>query len=44
MHYTSNRPDHVKVGTIKTLTRRAKIICRTEGSLSDELNYIKKTV
>ena len=44
MHYTSNRPDHVKVGTLKTLVRRAKIVCRTEESLTDELNYIKKTM
>ena len=43
MHYTSNHPEHVKVGTIKTLIRRAKIVCSTEELLTDELNYIKKT-
>ena len=42
MHYTSNHPEHVKVGTIKTLIRRAKIVCSTEELLTDELNYIKK--
>ena len=26
MHYTSNHPEHVKVGTIKTLIKRAKIV------------------
>ena len=42
MHYTSNQPEHVKVGTIKTLVRRTKIVCSTEESLTEELNYIKK--
>ena len=44
MHYTSNQPDHVKVGTIKTLVRNAKIVCSTEESLTDELNHIRKTM
>ena len=44
MHYTSNHPEHVKVGTINTLIRRAKIVCSTEELLTDELNYIKKTM
>ena len=44
MHYTLNQPEHVKVGTIKTLIRRAKIVCSTEELLTDELNYIKKTM
>ena len=44
MHYTSNQPEHVKVGTIKILVRRAKIVCHSEESLTDELNYIKKTI
>ena len=26
MHYTSNQPEHVKIGTIKTLVRRAIIV------------------
>ena len=42
MDYTSNQPEHVKVGTIKTLIRRAKILCSTEELLTDELDYIKK--
>ena len=42
IHYTSNQPEHIKLGTIKTLFRRAKIVCSTEESLTDELNYIKK--
>ena len=41
MHYTSNKPEHVKVGTIKTLVRRATIVCSAEESLTD---YIKKTM
>ena len=44
LHYTSNQPEHVKIGTIKTLVRRAKIVCSTEESLTDELDYIKKTM
>ena len=44
MHYTSNQPEHVKIATIKTLVRRAKIVCSTKKSLSDELSYIKKTM
>ena len=44
MHYTSNQPEHAKGGTIKTLVRRAKIVCSTEESTSDELDYIKKTM
>ena len=44
LHYTSNQPEHVNIGTIKTLVRRAKIICSTEESLTDELDYIKKTI
>ena len=42
MHYTSNQPERVKVGTIKTLVRRAKVVCSTEESVTDELDYIKK--
>ena len=42
MHYTSNQPEYVKVGTIKALVKRAKIACSTEESLTDELGYIKK--
>ena len=41
MHYTSNQPEHVKVGIIKTLVRRATIVCSAEESLTD---YIKKTM
>ena len=44
MHYTSNQPEHVKIGTIKTLVRREKIVCSTEESLTEELNDIKKTM
>ena len=44
MHYTSNQPENIKLCTIKTLLRRAKIVCCTEESLTDELNYIKKTM
>ena len=44
MHFTSNQPEHVKIATIKTLVRRAKIVCSTEKSLNDELSYIKKTM
>ena len=44
LHYTSNQPEHVKIGIIKKLVRRAKIVCSTEESLTDELDYIKKTM
>ena len=44
MHYTSNQPEHVKVGAIKTLVRREKIACSTEESSTDELDYIKRTM
>ena len=44
LHYTSNQPEHVKIGTIKTLVRRAQIVCSTEESLADEFDYIKKTM
>ena len=40
MHYISNQQEHVKVGSIKTLVRRAK--SSPEESLTDELNCIKK--
>ena len=33
----------MKLGTIKRLVRRAKIVCSTEESLTDEIDYIKKT-
>ena len=42
MHYISNQQKHVKVGTIKTLVRRAKIVCSTEESLTNELVCSKK--
>ena len=44
MHHISNQQKRVKVGTITTLVRRAKIVCSTEESLTDELDYIKKTM
>ena len=34
MDYTLNQPEHVKVGTIKTLVKRAKIVCNIEESLT----------
>ena len=42
MHYTSNQPEHAKVGTIKTLVRQVTIVCSTEESVTDGLNYLKK--
>ena len=42
MYYISNQQKHVKVGTIKTLVRRANIVYSTEESLTDELDCIKK--
>ena len=44
MHYTSNQPEHAKVGTIKTLVRQVTIVCSTEESVTDGLNYLKKTM
>ena len=31
----------MKLGTIERLVRRAKIVCSTEESLTDEIDYIK---
>ena len=36
MHYASNQPEHVKVGTIKILAIWQKIVCNTEESLTDD--------
>ena len=36
MHYASNQPEHVKVGTIKILAIWEKIVCNTEESLTDD--------
>ena len=44
MLYTSNQPEHVKVDILKTLVRRAKIVCSLEESLNDELDYSEKTM
>ena len=43
-NFNSNQPYHVKVSTIKTLTRRAKIVCKNEEDLHKELKYIEKTM
>ena len=46
MHYILNQPQHIKVGTIKTLVtgKKSKVVCSTEELLTDELDYIKKTM
>ena len=44
MHCTPKHPKRAKVSTIKTLVRRAKIVCSSEESLTDELSYIRKTM
>ena len=44
INYKSNQPLHVKLSTIKTLTRRAKTICTDKEDLKEELNYIRKTM
>ena len=36
MHYASNQPEHVKVGTIKIPAIWQKIVCNTEESLTDD--------
>ena len=43
-NFQSNQPFHVKLSTIKTLTRRAKVICTEEEDLKQELKYIEKTM
>ncbi|XP_066925562.1 uncharacterized protein [Clytia hemisphaerica] len=43
-NFNSNQPYHVKVSTIKTLTKRAKIVCTNEEDLHKELKYIEKTM
>ena len=43
-NFYSNQPMHVKLSTIKTLTRRAKTICMEKSDLDNELKYIEKTM
>ena len=42
MHCIPKHPKRAKVSTIKTLVRRAKIVCSSEESLIDKLSYIRK--
>lgn len=38
----SNKPENPKVGTMKTLVRRTKIVCSSKESLTDKLRYKKQ--
>ena len=42
--FHSNQPLHVKVSTVKTLARRAKLVCTEGTDLKEELEYIEKTM
>ena len=43
-NFKSNQPLTVKLATIKTLVRRAMVICTEERDLQNELHYIQKTM
>ena len=43
--YTERKqPEFDKTPTIKTLVRRTEIVCITQDVLTNELNYINKTM
>ena len=42
IHFSSNQPMHVKLSTIKTLVRRAKLICSDQTSLNEEIHVLEK--
>ena len=44
INYDSNQPLHVKLSTIKTLVRRAKLLCTEKHDFEEELKYIRKTM
>ena len=44
INFQSNQPFHVKLSTIKTLTRRAKLICTDKSDFQEEINYVQKTM
>ena len=44
INYNSNQPMSVKLSALRSLTKRAKIICTQEKDLAEELNYIAKTM
>ena len=41
LHWKSNHSSSTKTGIISTLTRRAKVVCSNEQSLSEEINHLK---
>ena len=43
-NFHSNQPLHVKLSTVKTLARRAKLVCTESTDLKEELEYIEKTM
>ena len=43
-NFKSNQPLSVKKSTIKTLVKRAKVVCNDEKDLKTELDYIQKTM
>ena len=44
INYHSNQPLSVKLSALRSLTRRAKIVCTKETELAEELQYIAKTM
>ena len=43
-NFYSNQPLHEKLSTVKTLARRAKLVCTESTDLKEELEYIEKTM
>ena len=44
INYYSNQPKSVKTSVIKTLTKRAKLLCSEKEDLEKELQYINRTM
>ena len=43
-NFYSNQPLHEKLSTVKSLARRAKLVCTGSTDLKEELEYIEKTM
>ena len=43
-NFYSNQPLHEKLSTVKTLARRAKLVCTESTDLKEELEYVEKTM
>ena len=43
-NFHSNQTLHVKLSTVKTLARKAKLVCTESADLKEELEYIEKAM